>query len=106
MLVLFDFTESKNSQKSFQGNFEMVKALVSAGANVNGTTRAKSTPLRAACFEGRLPIVEYLVSQGADVNIANKFNNTCLMISSYKGHTDVVRLGNLNWMLVLYSQCI
>ena len=44
-----------------QGHFEIVKALVSAGANVNGTTKAKSTPLRAACFEGRLDIVSYLV---------------------------------------------
>jgi Fem-1 family protein b len=68
-----------------------VKALVSAGANVNGMTKAKSTPLRAACFDGRLDIVSFLVSHGADVNIANKFNNTCLMISSYKGHKEVVR---------------
>ena len=65
--------------------------MVEAGANVNGTTKAQSTPLRAACFEGRLDIVEFLVSRGADVNIANKFNNTCLMISAYKGHKDVVK---------------
>jgi Fem-1 family protein b len=76
---------------TLQGHFEIVKALVSAGANVNGTTKAKSTPLRAACFEGRLDIVEFLVSHGADVNVANKFNNTCLMISAYKGHRDVVK---------------
>lgn len=73
------------------GHFDIVRALVEAGANVNSNTTTKSTPLRAACFEGRLDIVKYLVSKNADIHIANKFNNTCLMVAADKGHTQVVR---------------
>lgn len=73
------------------GHFEVVKLLVSHGANVNHTTVTNSTPLRAACFDGRLDIVRYLVENNANISIANKYDNTCLMIAAYKGHTDVVR---------------
>ncbi|EAW77819.1 protein fem-1 homolog B isoform X3 [Gorilla gorilla gorilla] len=73
------------------GHFEVVKLLVSHGANVNHTTVTNSTPLRAACFDGRLDIVKYLVENNANISIANKYDNTCLMIAAYKGHTDVVR---------------
>jgi len=72
------------------GYFNIVKALVSHGADVNHVTKTNSTPLRAACFEGRLDIVEYLCENSADYHIANKYNNTCLMISCYKGHYPVV----------------
>ncbi|KAG8145246.1 putative Protein fem-1-like protein [Naja naja] len=73
------------------GHFEVVKLLVSHGANVNHTTVTNSTPLRAACFDGRLDIVKYLVENNANISIANKYDNTCLMIAAYKGHVDVVR---------------
>ncbi|XP_043933603.1 protein fem-1 homolog B [Protopterus annectens] len=73
------------------GHFEVVKLLVSHGADVNHTTVTNSTPLRAACFDGRLDIVRYLVENNADIGIANKYDNTCLMIAAYKGHTEVVK---------------
>uniref|UniRef100_A0A8C5MU35 Protein fem-1 homolog B n=1 Tax=Leptobrachium leishanense TaxID=445787 RepID=A0A8C5MU35_9ANUR len=73
------------------GHYEVVKLLVSHGANVNHTTVTNSTPLRAACFDGRLDIVRFLVENHANIGIANKYDNTCLMIAAYKGHADVVR---------------
>ena len=74
------------------GHLKVVGSLVAAGADVNHTTKTKSTPLRAACFDGRIEIVKYLIDVGnADFNIANKFNNTCLMIAAFKNHVHVVR---------------
>lgn len=72
------------------GHLNVVKTLVSYGADVNHTTWTKSTPLRAACFDGRLDIVKYLVEHGADINMSNEFKNTCLMIAAYKGHLNTV----------------
>lgn len=72
------------------GHLNLVKILVKAGANVNHPTKAKSTPLRAACFDGRFDIVKYLADHNADIHLANIYNNTCLMIAAYKGHLDVV----------------
>ena len=77
---------------SAAGHLPVVKTLLKAGADVNHTTKNRSTPLRAACFDGRLDIVRYLVEKGnGNLNIANKFNNTCLMIAAFKGHLDVLR---------------
>ncbi|XP_019768802.1 protein fem-1 homolog B isoform X2 [Dendroctonus ponderosae] len=72
------------------GHLNVVKILVTSGADVNHSTKTNSTPLRAACFDGRLDIVKYLTCHKADIHLANKYNNTCLMIAAYKGHVDVV----------------
>ncbi|XP_054707076.1 protein fem-1 homolog B-like [Uloborus diversus] len=72
------------------GHFNVVKLLITRGADVNHTTKTNSTPLRGACFEGRLDIIQYLVENGANIHKANKYNNTCLMIACYRGHLDVV----------------
>ncbi|KAI1301337.1 Protein fem-1 -like protein C [Halotydeus destructor] len=73
------------------GQFPVVRVLVESGANVNSTTKTKSTPLRAACYDGHLDIVQYLVENGADYEIANRHGHTCLMISCFKGHFKIAR---------------
>lgn len=78
------------------GHLNIVKILVTSGADVNHSTKTNSTPLRAACFDGRLDIVKYLTCHKADIHLANKYNNTCLMIAAYKGHVDVVGTGTSN----------
>ncbi|XP_042900716.1 protein fem-1 homolog B-like [Parasteatoda tepidariorum] len=72
------------------GHFNVVKYLLSRGADVNHATKSKSTPLRAACFDGRLDVIQYLVDKGADIHMANKYDNTCLMLAAYRGRIDVV----------------
>ncbi|XP_018495772.1 protein fem-1 homolog B [Galendromus occidentalis] len=69
----------------------IVMMLIKFGADVNHSTRSRSTPLRAACFDGRLEMVKLLLDHKADYNIANKFENTCLMIATFRGHKDVVK---------------
>lgn len=73
------------------GHFDVVKCLINHQAQVNSTTKTKSTPLRAACYDGHLDIVRYLIEYGADVEIANRHGHTCLMIACYKGHYDIAR---------------
>lgn len=70
---------------------EVVKFLVQSQAQVNSTTKTKSTPLRAACYDGHLDIVRFLVESGADVEIANRHGHTCLMIACYKGHYRIAK---------------
>ncbi|CAG0914333.1 unnamed protein product [Notodromas monacha] len=76
---------------SAAGNLDIVKLLISRGANVNATTKTNSTPLRAACFDGHFSIVKYLIKQHADIEIANRHGHTCLMIACYKGHYDIAK---------------
>jgi ankyrin repeat protein len=63
-------------QVCFLGNFEMLKALVSKGANINIKGVNGLTPLMTAVKGSKYSIVEYLVNNGADKRIKNNFNWT------------------------------
>ncbi|XP_035227785.1 protein fem-1 homolog A-like [Stegodyphus dumicola] len=73
------------------GHLNVVRALHLFKASLNSTTKANSTPLRAACYHGHESIVKYLVQNGADIEIANKYGHTPLMISCRRGHYEIAR---------------
>ncbi|XP_064630321.1 protein fem-1 homolog C-like isoform X1 [Lineus longissimus] len=60
---------------------DVVKTLVIHGANVNGESDTKSTPVRSACFMTNIDVVKYLVKQGADIHKPNINGGTCLINS-------------------------
>lgn len=66
-------------------NFELVKILVEAGADVNKKMAKESqgTPLMEAAYRGNLELVKYLVSKGADVNAKNYQGYTVLDVGSF-----------------------
>jgi ankyrin repeat protein len=76
---------------SLKGNLEMVKFLVSEGADVNMVNNNGGTALMAASEKGNLEIVKFLVSKGADVNAVNNNGNTALMLASENGNLEMVK---------------
>eukprot|EP00731_Ephydatia_muelleri_P032474 Em0024g18a len=74
------------------GHFDIVKALVGAGANVNQTSKMNATPLYVACEKGHLDVVQTLLEGGADVEIAMSNDGwSPLHVASFKGHLEVVK---------------
>jgi hypothetical protein len=59
-----------------QCSLQMVKALVSKGADVNAATAEGETPLHIAADYGDAPSVEFLVEKGADVDAEDANGNT------------------------------
>lgn len=55
------------------GNLDIVKLILSRGADINGRVAYGDVPLIKAAEHGRRDIVGYLLEQGADVNRANAF---------------------------------
>jgi len=56
-----------------QGHFDVVKALVDGGADVNQINPGdKSTPLAVATINGHFDIGKYLLDKGADPNLATE----------------------------------
>jgi ankyrin repeat protein len=75
-------------------NLELVRALLSAGADVNST--CAGTALSTAAGEGNLEMVRFLLSQGAKVNTvitsASSSDETALASAALEGHLDVVQV--------------
>jgi hypothetical protein len=73
-------------------DLDMVKELLSTGANVNAIDEIyPTTALAMAVTNGNLEMVQVLVWAGADVNAQNNRGATALLYLSDRSTTDVVR---------------
>jgi outer membrane protein assembly factor BamB len=89
--------EERNQAKSLyeataNGNIELVKSLISSGADVNTPNIWGWTPLYIASGTGKKDIVKLLVTEGADVNAPNKTGETPLHFAVSNGQRDIVEL--------------
>jgi len=60
------------------GQLEIARMLVSAGAQVQTAEANHTTPLVVAIVNGQIPVARFLLEQGADVNAADGFGRTPL----------------------------
>jgi len=64
----------------------VVKALITAGANVNAKSLLGFTPLHAACmYSPSVTVLEVLLHSGCDVNAKTKKNMTPLLLALTEG---------------------
>lgn len=81
--------ESALIKASLKGYLEIVKYLISKGADMN---LGNYTALIWASIEGHLEIVKVLVEAGADLNIKESSGNTALIKASQKGYFEIVKV--------------
>ena len=98
----FGFTALIAASNSFgYSNLEIVKYLISKGADINATTNYGVTALMMASLSGSLAVVKALVegkkafisifSKGADINAKDNKNRTALLDASITGHLEIVK---------------
>ncbi len=74
------------------GHFEVVKYLVSKGADINAfDTVYHFTPLHAAVWANKPDIVKYLVSKGASINPRTTSDETPLHLAVNSGKVDLAK---------------
>ncbi len=74
------------------GDIELVKSLISSGADVNATNDWGWTPLYVAAVIGNGDIVNLLIAKGAHVDEPNQPRETPLHLAVSNGHRDIVEL--------------
>jgi ankyrin repeat protein len=74
------------------GHFEVVDALIAAGADVDPATAEGNTPLMLCAAAGQAGSVRRLLRRGAVVDSLNQDGNTALMLAAAAGHREVVAL--------------
>lgn len=86
--------EKTNELKFFtaakQGRLSQVKAMLSAGMNVNSKNTAGRTALMGAAYYGNKSIVKELVAEGVDVNLADEQGTTALMLAVANKRIEIV----------------
>ncbi|GAB0098338.1 26S proteasome non-ATPase regulatory subunit 10 [Sergentomyia squamirostris] len=77
---------------SLGGSVQVVKLLVTNGANVEDKNWHGHSALQYACSKGYKDIVEYLLEKGANVNIRDDRNDTCLHRLASIGRRDIMEM--------------
>jgi ankyrin repeat protein len=75
-----------------EDRLDMVQALISAGANVNGKNRYGATPLLLAATAGDASITEALLKAGADVGVSIPETGSVLIAAARTGNPGVIKL--------------
>ncbi|PIK60415.1 putative ankyrin repeat and KH domain-containing protein mask [Apostichopus japonicus] len=78
-------------EASQEGQVELVKFLLSKGANVHATTATGDTALTYACENGHTEVASYLLDAGADLEHESEGGRTPLMKAARAGHFCSVR---------------
>ncbi len=71
---------------------DIIKELLSAGADIDAQDNEGNTALIIVCMEGREKEARLLIRKGADVNIKNKEGKSAADIAAEKGLADVLEL--------------
>ena len=75
------------------GNLEIVKKLIIAGAKVNWkTSKLGEFPLLYATYSGNSELVKLLIENGAKVNWKNRWGNTSLKVAKKEGHKIIEKI--------------
>jgi len=74
------------------GDIDLVRSLLSKGADVNAKDRSGRTPLHYAARWGHKDVAELLLAKDADVNVKDNRGQTPLSLAEEEEHKEIVEL--------------
>ncbi|KAI0286410.1 ankyrin repeat-containing domain protein [Russula brevipes] len=77
---------------SYDGQLEMVRLLLQAGADVNGKGFADQTPLHLAVIKGQTKVAQLLIQHGADANAKCEISFTPFQAATMYARHNIVQL--------------
>ena len=85
-------TNDGNTALHLANNFQVVKLLVDAEADVNAKNKNGDTPLHIAAKHGDAEVCRYLIANGANVNATNVEKQYPIHFAAYYCNVDVFKL--------------
>lgn len=79
-------------EAAFDGELEMVKALIAKGYHIESCDGRKHTSLSEAAGQGHIELVQYLLDQGADPNALSDTNRSPLWRAAFNSHGAVMQV--------------
>mmetsp|Transcript_38823 Transcript_38823/g.63859 ORF Transcript_38823/g.63859 Transcript_38823/m.63859 type:complete len:206 (+) Transcript_38823:123-740(+) len=73
------------------GREDLVRQLISAGANIEARDHEQATPLLLAAFDGHEAVMQVLLAAGADKEARETHQWNALHVAANQGHEAVVR---------------
>jgi len=89
---LFGNDESILTQASYNGHFEIVKYIISKGADIEHKNKWNSNSLMNASMQGHTKIVKSLIDKGAKVNEKGGDDNTALHFALMHNQPETAKL--------------
>lgn len=74
------------------GDIDLVKSLISKGANVNSLDEAHRTPIHSAVMQGRREVAEFLIASGADINTKDKWDYRPIDVVGTRNRKEILEL--------------
>ena len=79
-------------QRNQSGSVDLIDALLSRGADINGKSAHGETALMTAVFWGNGNVVRALLNAGADTSEKNDEGKTALMLAGDMGHIKIAEM--------------
>jgi ankyrin repeat protein len=80
------------SWPKIKDRLDILKLLISAGANINSQDDCGDSPLHDSAIQGYIRQVEYLLQKGANPYITNDEGKTPYHSAARNGHPDIAKL--------------
>ncbi|KAL7915772.1 ankyrin repeat-containing domain protein [Trichoderma velutinum] len=73
------------------GPVDVIKMLLSQGADIDAKSDRGSSPLFTAAWYGKVEVAQLLLNQGANIHLTNDNGNTALHHAAYTGQVQMAR---------------
>jgi ankyrin repeat protein len=77
---------------AYYENWDLIKMLISKGANVTNASKHSWTALHNSCYKGNIEITQLLIDKGANINALTKDKSTPLYLAVQEEKGEIVKL--------------